>query len=399
MNISPFTLCTNKKLIFKPGSIEYIATELKFYGDNTVIITGGKSLSAGGKLEKIEKSLKDCGISFSLFQVSDEPSPELIDEITEQLRGRAIDSIAAIGGGSVIDTGKAVSAMLREEGSICDFLEGIGTRTTSGDKLPFIAVPTTAGTGSEATYNAVISRVGENGFKKSLRNQNYVPEIAIIDPELYAGAPASVAASSGMDALAQLIESYLSTKSTFYTDLMLPGAIEAVFEALPIVTADKDDEEICDEVCSDAWEKMAYGAYISGLALANCGYCIVHGMAGAVGGFYKAPHGVICGALLAEGMKQTLNRLEKEDPDSPALLKAAKLGHIFAKSEDMLPKEARARFIQMLESLTESLGIPKLSKFGINEDSLQKIADASSNKNSPAVFEKNEIIEILRNRL
>ncbi|HAK45382.1 MAG TPA: hypothetical protein DCO79_05615 [Spirochaeta sp.] len=399
MNISPFKLSMNKKIVFRPGSIDELADEIKFYGSSTVLFIGSKSLKTGGKLERIEKLLKKNDISYKIYNVNDEPSPDLIDRITEELRGVEPDSITAVGGGSVIDTGKAVSAMLKEEGSVCDFLEGIGERKTSGQKIPFIAVPTTAGTGSEATYNAVLCRVGEQGFKKSLRHSNYCPDAVIIDPELYYGCPSHVAASSGMDALAQLIESYLSTKATFVTDLLLTGAIEGMFEALPIVTFDRNIGEICDMDCSDAWEKMAYGAYISGLALSNCGYCIVHGMAGAVGGFFKAPHGAVCGSLLAEGIKQTILKLEKEDPESPSLLKAAKLGYIIAKSEDMLPKEARARFIQIIESMTESMRIPRLSAFGITEESLAKIASASSNKNSPIFFNQDEMIELLMNRL
>ena len=399
MNISAFNLITNKKRIFEPGSYGKLKDEISSFGNKTVIFTGGSSLEKSGKLKDLTDAFIDRNIDYTVIKVDSEPSPELVDSISKELRGKKIDSIAAVGGGSVIDAGKAVSAMLCEEGSVCDFLEGIGDRNPSGRKIPFIAVPTTAGTGSEATYNAVLSRIGSEGFKKSLRHYNYIPDIAIIDSELYSNCPESVAASSGMDALAQLIESYLSTKSIFYTDLLIPGAIEGMFEALPIVTADKSKEEFCDEDCSKAWFKMAYGAYISGLALANCGYCIVHGMAGAVGGFFDIPHGTICGTLLAEGMKSTVNMLERNDPDSPALLKASKIGYIAAKSDDLLPKEARGRFIQTLEGMTESMGLKKLSKFGVTPDSFNKIAAASSNKNSPVKFEQEDIIQILKNRL
>ncbi|MBI9105579.1 MAG: iron-containing alcohol dehydrogenase [Spirochaetales bacterium] len=399
MNIVPFTFNSNKKIIFRAGSVENLADEAGFYGKNIILFTGGSSLEKSGKLAEITKSLEENGFSITKFSVNSEPSPELVDSIVKQLKDLKIDSITAIGGGSVIDTGKAVSAMLCEEGSVCNLLEGIGDRTPTGRKIPFIAVPTTAGTGSEATSNAVLSRVGDAGFKKSLRHFNYTPDVAIIDSKLYSSCPPAVAASSGMDALSQLVEAYISSNASFYSDIRVIGAIEVLLEALPIVAATKDEQEYCGEACANAWNKMAYAAFISGTALANCGLSVVHGIAGSVGGFFNSPHGAICGTLLAEGMKQTIIKLENENPESASLLKFAKLGYIAARSEDLLPKEARYRFIQVLEGLTESLDIPRLSAFGITESDLPRIAAASSNKNNPISLSLEEITSILRERL
>ena len=398
MLVTPFSISTNRKIILNGGSIRELAGEIKFYGSDTVLFTGGKSLEKKGKLGQIEKMFSENDIKYCIYRVDSEPSPELVDKITAELRGRKPSCLTAVGGGSVIDTAKAVSAMLCEKTGVCDFLEGVGDKTPSGKKVPFIAVPTTAGTGSEATYNAVLSRVGENGFKKSLRHKNYTPDVVIIDPDLYAGAPAPVAASSGLDALSQLVEAYVSTKASFFTDILVSGAIEGMFEALPVVTAE-DEDEYCDTECSDAWLKMAYGSYISGLALANSGLAVIHGMAGTIGGFFNAPHGAVCGTLLAAGMKATIEKLEKSNPESPALLKLAKLGYIAARSDDLLPKEARSRFIQRIEAMTENMGIKRLSAYGIHEEDLEKIADASSNKNNPVALDKSEMIEILKTRL
>ena len=399
MNIDKFSYIFNRKLIFSNTCINGLSDEISFFGKKAALITGGSSLRKNGTLEKIEKNLKKRGISWSIHQVREEPSPETVDEITAELRGSGIETVAAIGGGSVIDTGKAVSAMLKENAPLSSFLEGIGDKKPSGRKLPFIAVPTTAGTGSESTYNAVFSRVGDNGFKKSLRHENYIADTVLIDPELYYSCPPATAAASGMDALAQLVESYISIKASFFSDLHVVGAIEAVMEALPVIGVENRGEEFCDEECAEAWKKMAYGAYISGGALANCGYCIVHGMAGAIGGYFKAAHGAVCGSLLAAGMKHTVEKLEKTSPESPSLLKFSRLGSVAAKSDDLLPREARFRFIQELENLTEKLEMPRLSDFGISESSLERIAEASSNKNSPVEFSRNEMMEILRDRL
>ena len=399
MTVSPFSLCTNKKRIFEPGSFKKLTEEISFYGRNTAIFTGSSSLKKSGNLEILHENCKKAGLNAIFYKVSSEPSPELIDKFTEKLRSEDIDCVAGIGGGSVMDTAKAVSAMLCEKGSVTDYLEGVGNKKPSGAKKPLILVPTTAGTGSEASYNAVISSISKNGFKKSLRHLNYTAETTIIDSNLYENCPLETAASGGMDALSQLIESYISTKANFYTDILVIGAIEAVLEALPIVTAGKNNDEFCNANCEQAWEKMAYGAYISGLSLANSGLAVVHGIAGPVGGYFNAPHGAVCGTLLAEGMKATISKLEKEKPDSPALLKFSKIGYIAAKSDDMLPKEARARLIQVLEGLIENLKIPSLSKYGITEKDVLRIAQASSNKNNPVALSEEEICSIIQNRI
>ena len=399
MIISPFSISCNRKLIFDSQAVEIIPREILSFGKSTALFTGGKSLKDSGKLKILTDSFSKSGIRYSHFSISGEPTPQAIDNISFELREAGIDSITAIGGGSVIDAAKAVSAMICEQGSICDFLEGIGEKKPSGKKIPLIAVPTTAGTGSEATYNAVITDRGQNGYKKSLRHPNFTPEIVIIDPELYLSCPPSVASSSGLDALSQLIEAFISNKALSFIDTLIPAAVENVFEALPVITMDKSSEDFCDKTCREAWTKMAYASYISGLSLANNGLGIMHGIAGPLGGFFNIPHGAICGSLLAPGIRATIEKLEKEEPDSPALIKLAKLGYIASKSDDILPREARYRFLQLIETMTVNFGIRKLSYYGITVDDLDKIAEASSNKNNPVSFSKEEIKNIIKSRL
>lgn len=196
----------------------------------------------------------------------------------------------AIGGGSVIDCGKAVAAMLVEDGSVQDYLEGVGTRKPSGAKIPFIAVPTTAGTGSEATKNAVVCDRKE-GYKKSLRHDAYMPDVAVIDPELTMTAPRPVTIACGLDAVSQLIESYTSTKANVFTDSLALTALSHASESLLPHCLDQGND-------ISLRGKMSYAALISGITLSHAGLGAVHGMAGPLGGLFPVPHGVTCGKLL-----------------------------------------------------------------------------------------------------
>ena len=399
MKVSPFTLYTNRKRLFSPGAVDNLSAEILFFGKKAAIFTGQTTLTRSATLKSVLDKCTESGIETVILTVDAEPSPEIVDKNTDLLKDKDIDVVVGIGGGSVMDTAKAVSAMLCESGSVKDFLEGIGEKDTSGKRKPLILVPTTAGTGSEATYNAVLSSVGEQGFKKSLRHTNYTADVALVDPLLFSSCPPSLAASSGLDALSQLIESYVSSKANFYTDFLVIGAIEGVLEALPVITADKSKEEFCDTLCLEAWAKMAYGAYISGISLANSGLAVIHGIAGPLGGLFKAPHGALCGTLLAEGIKKTIEKLEKTEPESPALLKFTKLGYIASKSDDMLPREARARLVQILEGMIENLKIPRLSEYGIEHKDIARIVAASSNKNNPVMLDDDDIAEIIKNRI
>ncbi len=395
MNVSAFNCVNNKKVIFSKGSIIKLPEEAAFFGEKVLLLTGGKSLKDSGKLDEIISGYRGTGAKVSSEVIIGEPSPDVIDEITGEYRKNKPDVICAVGGGSVIDSAKAVSAMLSQPGKISDYLEGVGTEKPTGQKVPVIAVPTTAGTGSEASCNAVITNLGSKGYKKSLRHFNYIPDIAIIDPELYMSCPSAVAASSGMDALSQLIESYISTSSNFYTDMHVSGAIKLALEALPVITGNNESEE----KAAKAWEKIAYAAFISGFALLNAGLALVHGIAGPAGGFYDIPHGVICGTLLAPSMKHTINKLARVEPESPYLLKFSALGNIASGSDDMLPSESRTRLIRILEGLTESLNIPRFSDYGLKTEDLKKIAEASDNKKNPVKLDSQEIFEVLKERL
>lgn len=387
---TPFTVKRTPLLCFGAGRLQDLPGLVSQFGHHLLIITGKTSFLEGPAWSRLERRLQGSGFSLSLQQITKEPSPEVVDTIVNRMEGAAVDAVVAIGGGSVLDGGKAVSAMLVEHQPITDFLEGVGNREPSGNRLPFIAVPTTAGTGSEATSNAVISRVGPTGFKKSLRHDNYVPDIALVDPELALGCPPEVTFSCGMDTFSQLVEAYLSTNANPYTDVLAIEGIKHVGPALAELQDDPDD--------LSARAAMAYGSYLSGVVLASAGLGLVHGFASAIGGFHDIPHGVVCGTLMAETNRMTLAKLRKERPESPILEKFGLLGGILG-GEGSSMAEWQDGFIEHLEMMTEFFAIPSLGDYGITASDLPAIVQDSSNKYNPVPLTTEEMLRILSRRL
>ena len=290
------------KLIFGAGKTDQLSSIVSSFGGSVLFATGAGSLERSGHFARISQDLRSMNIKVHHCPVGGEPSPAAVDEIVSRHRGKGIRVVLAVGGGSVIDAGKAIAAMLEEEGSVVDFLEGVGTRTPSGRSLPVIAVPTTSGTGSEATKNAVISQTGDEGFKKSLRHDNYIPAMALIDPVLCTTAPQPVTAACGMDALTQLMESYVSTKASPLTDALAMDGMRYLIPALPQAFG----HGASDVGCRAA---VAYGAFLSGVTLAHAGLGVVHGAAGPMGGLVAVPHGVACANLLPFAVKATIDNL------------------------------------------------------------------------------------------
>ncbi|MBD3199739.1 MAG: iron-containing alcohol dehydrogenase, partial [Candidatus Lokiarchaeota archaeon] len=316
----PFNFASIPHIIFGAGKLSELYKSIQKYGSNVLLVTGGSSLEKSGKWDEIIENLDQSGISHSRVSVSDEPSPRLIDGITDEYRKKEIDLIVGIGGGSVTDAGKAISAMLPHQDSIKNYLEGVGTKKPDGQKLPYIAIPTTSGTGSEATKNAVISQVGEDGFKKSLRHDNYIPDVAIIDPELMISCPTSITAACGMDAFTQLLEAYVSTKANPMTDALAFSGMKHMVNNLVSACSSKSEN-------IEVRTSLAYGSLMSGITLANAGLGIVHGLASPIGGLFEIPHGVVCGTLLAEATKINIEKLKTKGSQArPALEKHAEVG-------------------------------------------------------------------------
>ena len=274
---------------------------------------------------------------------------------------------------------------------VMDYLEVVGTKTHDGRKLPFIAAPTTAGTGSEATKNAVLSRTGENGFKRSLRHDNLVPDLAIIDPELMIGCPRDVTAAGGLDAFTQLLESYVSTAASPMTDALAWSGLEKVRDSfVPLFTETRDDTDL--RGC------MAYAALMSGITLANAGLGIVHGLASPLGALFGMPHGVACGTMLAGAVRATIKKLISLD-DTTSLKKYARAGALLTGCNPVEMGRCCEALIDVLDSWVEVLEMPRLSVFGVRDEHLDRIIDEGGNKNNPAALDREETREMLRGRL
>ena len=389
--MKPFSFARLPLIYFGSGKIADLPRIVSNYGKSVLLVTGARSFMDSRRAGRLFDLFGSNGIAFQHVPVRNEPSPETVDETVEKFRGREIKAVVSIGGGSVIDAGKAISAMLNTPGSIKEYLEVIGTRDHPGTKVPFIAVPTTSGTGSEATKNAVISRVGKEGFKRSLRHDNLVPDAAVVDPELTIDCPPDITAAAGMDCFTQLTEAYLSTKSNEYTDALALEGIRATNRSL--LRSFTRGEDI------NARSDMSFAALTSGICLANAGLGAVHGLAGTIGALYNIPHGVVCGTLMSAANELNVRELRKRGGDEAALVKYADIGRIFADATGKNDSYYVDFFLDYLNALTYRLDLPKLSTYGLGEDDLPVISGQSDVKNNPVRLSAEQLGEILTRRL
>ncbi len=355
-----------------------------------LLVLGGASFQKSRHWEWLSDELSKSGVTCHIITVLHEPSPKLIDEITQKYRSANPDMVVSIGGGSVIDTGKAISAMLPQQESVMAFLEGAGRGMEhDGRKTPFIAVPTTSGTGSEATKNAVLSEIGDNGFKNSLRHDNFVPDLAILDPELTASCPPDVTAASGMDALCQLLESYMSDASNPMTDaLALSGLGFAAASLVDVCTK--------EPLNLDKRGKMSYAALLSGITLANAGLGVVHGFASSIGGLFDIPHGVLCGTMLPEAVRISIQEaFENSRTNEWMIRKYVALGETLCGFVSKDDKKTCAALADYLFRLKEALKLPGLSKFGITSTDAERIALKTSNKNNPIKLNREQLSQLV----
>ncbi|HEY5750819.1 MAG TPA: iron-containing alcohol dehydrogenase [Chryseolinea sp.] len=383
-----FGLAATPQVYFGAGMISVAPTVLETYGKKIVLVTGAHSFLSSIPGLTLLDQLHKKNFKVEVYKIPGEPSPAVIDTAVTKFSAFEPDAVIAIGGGSVLDAGKAIAAMLVLGEPVAPYLEGVGTKSHPGTTLPFVAVPTTAGTGSEATKNAVLSETGAQGFKKSLRHNNFVPKTAILDPALTVHCPPAITAASGMDAFTQLLESYLSTAANPVTDALALEGLKRISGSLPKAFREGTDLE--------ARADMMLAAYLSGITLANAGLGLVHGFASAVGGYFKISHGVICSALMNAANRVTVRKLRATQANEQALAKYAAVGKIFS----ALPGKTSDYYADFLLDLIATWGtemaIPILSQSGVTPQDFPKILSASDNKNNPIALNAEEMTEVLQ---
>lgn len=378
-------------IFFGPGKMKLIPDLIRKYGSRIILVTDHNSFAALPGVSGLTEALASSGISVNQAVVSGEPSPELIDTQVTRFRDSIIDAVVSIGGGSIIDAGKALSAMLYKKDSVKDYLEGVGAKEHPGTKLPFLAIPTTSGTGSETTKNAVISEVGENGFKRSLRHENLVPDIALVDPGVMVSCPPDITAASGMDCFTQLAEAFLSTKGSEYTDALALEGLKALSSSLT--------ECFNDGSNIDARTGMSFAAMTSGICLANAGLGAVHGFASSIGGMFNIPHGVLCGTLMASANTINVRELRKRGSNPEALKKYATMGRLFIKGGTKNDDYYIDGFSDYLLRITDDLKLPRLRKYGLALNDVGRICHLTDIKNNPVKLSREDLEEILNERI
>lgn len=356
------------------------------------LITGGSSYNASDYKTPFEEKLASENVGIHHFQVSGEPSPAKVDSIRDKCLSHGVEAVVAVGGGSVIDTGKAVAAMVRHPGSVRDYLEGVGDKKPLGLRLPLVAVPATSGTGSEASANAVLSEIGPEGFKKSFRHQNFIPDLAVIDPKVTRSCPPDLTTSVGMDALTQLLEAFVSNKATPFTDMLAYNGLIRVGRSLMKVF--RDGENLA------ARTQMGYAAYLSGVVLANAGLGVVHGIASPMGALRHIPHGVVCGTLLPAATERIIRLAERDEAEgNRTLVKYAAAAVALTGVDRGSTKANTDSLIDLFDHMVEEYEIPGLESFGFSREDLKVIAERSSLKSTPVELGKEDLLAILEARL
>lgn len=392
-HIPAFGLSRLPRIVFGAGSLAGLALEVARLGRRALVVTGARSFRQGPRWPALMAALTAEGVTVEALAVAGEPTPELVDEAVAAYRRTGIEVVVGIGGGSALDAAKAIAGLLPTGASVMDHLEIVGRGVPyGGPALPMVAVPTTAGTGCEATRNAVISRIGEGGFKRSFRHDLLMPSLALVDPDLLEGAPRAVIAANGMDAFTQLMESFTSTRANPLTDALAWAGLEAVAHGfLPALAGDPAGRE-----------RMAFAALMSGICLAHTGLGVVHGLASPLGAFFPIPHGAVCGTLVAAATRANIEALAERDPFGPGLPKYGRLGGLLMGHAVVCGGDGLAMLEDTLERWVADLEMPRLARFGMTEADIPRVVAASggtSMQTNPLVLTETELAAILRARL
>ena len=379
-----FEFATATRIVFGDGAVQQVAPAATQWGQRVLVVTG-RSPEPGNRLSA---DLDARGAHTVAFTVAGEPDVDLIKRGLREAREDRCDVVVAAGGGSVIDTGKAIAGLLTNPGEISDYLEVVGNgKPLRHPAAPLIAVPTTAGTGAEVTRNAVLGVPSANGLKVSLRSPLLLPRLAVVDPQLTLGLPPAITARTGLDALTQLIEAYVSIRANPVTDGFCVQGIALVARSLRRAFHHGAEPEPRHD--------MALAALLSGMALANAGLGVVHGFAAPVGGRFHAPHGAICAAILPYGMDMNVRALRDRAPESIALHRYQEVGRILTGHAGATAEDA----ISWARDICQEFAIPTLGVYGVGERDVPGLvlesAKTSSMKGNPLVLTPEELREVL----
>ena len=379
-----FEFASAARIIFGGGSASQLPQLARDKGRHALLVTDSFQPEA---VTRLIDALPSAGLRLTHFPVSGEPTVEVIDQAKAVAVTTGCDLVISIGGGSVIDTGKASAALIPNDGETLDFLEVIGAgRKLAAAPLPFIALPTTAGTGAEVTKNAVLGSKAHR-VKVSLRDNRMLADIALVDPQLTHSVPPTVSASTGMDALTQVLEPFVSQLANPLTDCLCTEGLRRAGRSLRRVYAEPNN--------AAARSDMALTSLLGGLALANAKLGAVHGFAGVLGGMYDAPHGAICAALLPPVMAANMKALKAREPDNIALKR-----YDYAAQFLLFDRSATATdAMDWISETSRIFDIPGLRAFGLREVDFDEIVEkssvSSSMKGNPIVLRADELSEIL----
>lgn len=382
----PFEFATATEVVFGRGSFGGLPARVASLGRRPLVVTGSDP-SRTGVLER----LREAGLEVTPFRVTTEPTTALASEGVNRARESGCDVVVGVGGGSVLDGAKAIASLLTNGGEPLDYLEVIGAgRKIERPSAPFVAVPTTSGTGSEVTRNAVLASP-EHRVKVSLRSVLMLPRLALLDPALTVSVSPEVTASTGLDALTQVLEPFVSIRANPVTDVLCRDGLARAARSLRRAFDDGGD--------LDAREDMALVSLYGGMALANAGLGAVHGFAGPLGGMLGAPHGALCARLLPGVIAANVRALRERAPDSPVLDRYAEVARILTGRTRATPEEGA----QWVRELVEALTVPRLAAHGLGPADLggavAKSRKASSMRGNPVALTDEELRRVLEDAL
>jgi alcohol dehydrogenase class IV len=380
-----FEFATSTRIIFGPGTLKEIVALAQPFGGSALVVTGANM----DRSEALMTLLYEAGLGAVPLSVAGEPDLDTITEGVAHSKESYCDFVIAYGGGSVLDAGKAIAAMLKNDGDVLDYLEVIGKgKALTKPSAPLIAIPTTAGTGSEVTRNAVLASP-KHRVKASLRSPLMLPRIALVDPELTYQLPPALTASTGLDALTQLIEPYVSSRANPMTDGLCVEGIRRVARSLRKAFNDGAN-------APEAREDMSLAGTFGGLALANAGLGAAHGFAGPIGGMFPAPHGAICAVLLPPVMAANIRALRSREPAAQSLRRYDEIAVLLTGNPSAKADEG----VEWVRKLVTEFQIPKLGKYGVKVEHVNEIVEkamrASSMKANPLPLERDELAKILQ---